>query len=76
MLLHPKEELLEALPLTAPVKQALLNQQGKLGQMLEIVMLCERGLWDNTDSSPVSIAELGKAYLNATKWTIDIQTAL
>ncbi len=76
MLLHPMEELLKALPLTTPIKQAVSNQQGKLGQMLKIVMLCERGLWDNINGSPVSIADLGKAYLNATKWTIDIQTAL
>ncbi len=76
MLLHPKDELLEALPLTAPVKQALLTQQGELGEMLKIVMLCEHGLWDNITPPPISIADFGEAYLNATQWAIDIQTSL
>lgn len=76
MLLHPKDELLAALPLTDPVKQALLNQQGELGEMLKIVMLCEHGLWDNITPPPISIADFGEAYLNATQWAMDIQTSL
>ena len=59
-----------------PVKKALLTQQGELGKMLKIVMLCEHGLWDNITPPPISIADFGEAYLNATQWAIDIQTSL
>lgn len=76
MLQHPINELLEALPLTEAVKQALLDQQGDLGEMLKIVMLCERGLWDNIEPPPLSITDFGEAYLDATQWAIDIQRTL
>ncbi|MDQ7072690.1 MAG: HDOD domain-containing protein [Gammaproteobacteria bacterium] len=61
MLLHPMNELLKSLPLTQPTKLALSEQKGMLGEMLKIVMLCERGLWDNISNSPVSTTELGIA---------------
>ncbi|MFW5426849.1 MAG: EAL and HDOD domain-containing protein [Methylophagaceae bacterium] len=76
MLLHPTDELLKVLPLNEAVKKALLDQQGELGEMLKIVMLCERGLWDNIEPPPISIADFGEAYLNATQWAIDIQKTL
>lgn len=76
MLLHPINELLDVLPLTKPVKQALLNQQGPLGEMLQIVMLYEQGRWDDISTSSVSIAQLDDAYLIASKWSLELQSTL
>jgi len=71
MLQHPANTLLENLPLSSSVKQAVLTQQGDLGKMLKIVMLYEQGLWDNISTSFIDIEQLDAAYIDATKWAID-----
>lgn len=76
MMRHQMEELIENLPLTKPVQQALLDQTGKLGKLLQIVELYEQGLWDNITDSPLSLDQLSEAYVTATEWTIDAQSSL
>ena len=76
MLLHPMSDLLEALPLATPIKQALLNQQGGLGELLQTVILYEQGLWDEITTSSANIEQLDEAYLTATQSTLEFQSSL
>ena len=76
MMQHQMEELVENLPLTEDVQHALLNQTGKLGQLLQVVKLYEQGLWDDISDDPLTIDQLGEVYINATEWTIDAQSSL
>lgn len=73
---HSMDELLVSLPLSSEVKQALLSEQGELGQLLHIVIHYEQGLWENIDTEQVSLETLGTSYLTATEWTIKTQEAL
>jgi EAL and modified HD-GYP domain-containing signal transduction protein len=76
MLSHPMDELLKALPLNNDIKQALSGGQGKLGELLNIVVHYEQGRWDEVNSEQVSLELLGKHYINATEWTIQTQSNL
>jgi len=62
------DELLEQLPLSASVSQALRTQQGPLGQLLREVIAYERGLWTPDLYPGPTPAELQNAYLDAIAW--------
>jgi len=76
MLAHPMDELLKSLPLNNDIKQALSSGLGNLGELLQIVIHYEQGLWDQVNTIQVSLEQLGKLYVNATEWTIETQSSL
>lgn len=76
MLSHPMNELLISLPLNNDIKQALSSGLGNLGELLNIVVHYEQGLWDEVNTEKVSLEQLGKHYINATDWTIQTQSNL
>ena len=67
------EDVLKELPLTNPVKQALLGEDNYLKKMLDFVCDYEKGLWDEIeDRYPMDI--IGKnimvsSYIEALKWS-------
>lgn len=65
---RPMEELLDQLPLTAPLKLALLYSEGKLGGVLQNVRLYERGEWDAMPLQPGEAELYRNAYLAAIQW--------
>lgn len=73
---HPMEDLLNSLPLSNDIKQALSNRQGSLGKLLNIVTYYEQCLWDNINTDQASLELLGEFYVNATEWTIQAQLGL
>jgi c-di-GMP phosphodiesterase len=68
MLGHPMPDIIETLPLSEAVKQALIQNEGELGQLLSDVLLYERGLWDKMNNMPVTLEQLGQHYLQAMTW--------
>ena len=73
LMAHPMSELLKLIPLSEPVKEALLEQTGELGHLLHVVMLYEQGLWDNITDSPLDNEQLSEAYVDAAYWTINTE---
>jgi EAL and modified HD-GYP domain-containing signal transduction protein len=76
MLSHPMDELLKALPLNNDIKQALSGGMGTLGELLNVVIQYEHGLWEEVNTELVSLEQLGQHYINATEWTIETQSNL
>jgi len=69
------EELLASLPLAAPVRQALLDYTGELGQVLHCVVAYDIGDWSDVPC-PLDIATVRETYLAAVTWAEDMGRAL
>ena len=65
----PMNEVLESLPLSAEVNQAILIKQGPLGDVLHSVMAYEKGAWDELNRLPITNHQLKSNYLQALQWT-------
>ena len=72
----PMREALDPLPLAPIVEEALINQSGVLGQILNCVYAYQRGHWDGVDRFPQLSAALGNAYLAAVNWSDEAAGAL
>jgi c-di-GMP phosphodiesterase len=68
---RPMEEILDELPLSAPVKAALLHREGKIGATLQAVLDYEAGLRvPHADADlQIDASQLAQAYLDAVVWT-------
>ncbi|MEV0135025.1 HDOD domain-containing protein [Dactylosporangium sp. NPDC050688] len=67
---EPVAELVNHLPLTVEVADALVDGHGRLGQVLSIVRAYEVADEHALANAPVSSAELAKAYLAAVGWSM------
>ncbi|MFC5001409.1 EAL and HDOD domain-containing protein [Dactylosporangium cerinum] len=67
---EPVAELVNRLPLTVEVADALVDGHGRLGQVLSIVRAYEIADEHALASAPVSSADLAKAYLSAVGWSM------
>jgi EAL and modified HD-GYP domain-containing signal transduction protein len=65
---RPMGELLEGLPLSGGVKQALLERSGRLGEVLTLVLDYEQGRWDRVARSAISPTECRESYIDALRW--------
>ncbi|HTR00175.1 MAG TPA: HDOD domain-containing protein, partial [Candidatus Acidoferrum sp.] len=65
---QPLPALLEKLPLTLEVKQALLEGKGELGALLKAVVAFQRGEWVAIDPRFTHDAAIQKAYDQALAW--------
>lgn len=65
----PMNELLEELPVTQPIRDALLNGDGEYGRILEMVLLCESADLDRLEElAPGRLEEIQEAYGEAVQW--------
>lgn len=76
MLNQPMATIIKSLPLDDETKQALLNKQGKLGQMLTDIELYERGLWAELNEAKASLDIFSQSYINAAEWTIETKDVI
>jgi c-di-GMP-related signal transduction protein len=67
---EPIGELVARLPLTLEITDALVDGHGRLGEVLTIVRAYEATDDEVLAESPVSSAELAKAYLGAVGWSV------
>lgn len=65
---RPLEDILEPLPLAQEIKEALLNHEGRLGQILRCALIYERGDWDELEQLDLDPDLIRNAYLDALKW--------
>ncbi|MFO7273021.1 MAG: HDOD domain-containing protein [Sphaerobacter thermophilus] len=72
----PMAEVLERLPLSDELEQALLDGTGPLGATLQAVLAYERAEWDAIDLPGVEPHVLAAAYLDAIAWAHDMRAAL
>ncbi|MGD8430546.1 MAG: hypothetical protein PVH31_09065, partial [Ectothiorhodospiraceae bacterium] len=71
MLDQPMEEVLDTLPLSAPLALALSEHGGPLGQVLSRTLSHEAGDWRELRRREVDIPLSNEAYLEALRWAED-----
>lgn len=62
------DSILEALPLSTDISEALLTREGKYGELLEIVLHYERGDWGYISRAGFETGELSTFYFEAMYW--------
>ena len=65
---QPMETILKALPLSHEITDALLEREGLLGELLDIVIRYERGDWKNINSVGFEASELSTYYFESMFW--------
>ena len=61
----PMEEVLAIVDLSQPVRSALIEQSGKMGDVLECVLGYERGDWEAIQGQPLQMDILRQSYFEA-----------
>ncbi len=63
------QDVVAQLPLSAELKDALLEQKGSIGESLKCCIAIERADWENVKFSKLEQATIQKAYFNAIIWS-------
>jgi EAL and modified HD-GYP domain-containing signal transduction protein len=63
----PMTELLQGMPFSVPVQDALLKREGEMGKLLEVLDAHESG--DLSCLSPAVVARLNEDFVHAVAWT-------
>lgn len=66
---QPMEVILKSLPLSDEITDALLDREGLLGELLDIVIRYEQGDWKNINSVGFEASELSTYYFESMIWT-------
>lgn len=66
---QPMDIVLESLPLSDEITDALLKREGLLGELLGIVVRYELGNWKNINSVGFEASELSTYYFESMVWT-------
>jgi EAL and modified HD-GYP domain-containing signal transduction protein len=72
----PMIELLDTISLSSPIKFALLDYEGELGELLKQVMHYERGEWSEINTEKLSRADYSQSYLASVQWANDNRVLL
>jgi len=72
----PLDEILDTLPFSDTLHQALLDKTGELGQLLSLVLSYERGQWNNLSNTHYDGGTLRTAYLTSIRWAGEISDSL
>ncbi|MBI5137339.1 MAG: HDOD domain-containing protein [Nitrospirae bacterium] len=72
----PMAEILDALPITDELRDALLAHAGAQGATLECVLAYEYGNWDKVIEIGLEPSVIRAAYLGAIAWVGDVESAL
>lgn len=73
---RPLADILDQLPLTEGVSEALLHQEGPLGEVLAMVLAYERGRWEGVAEWSLAPEQVADAYLDALEWAEGITRRL
>lgn len=69
---QPMDKVLDELPLAGEITAALLNREGKLGDLLADVIHYERGEWQAINADKSMSEELSKHYLESLAWATEL----
>lgn len=72
----PIEECVQQLPLSEPVRKALLCQAGPMGSALHCVLAHERGIWEQSTFDELSELDVAVSYADAIEWADSVRDAL
>jgi EAL and modified HD-GYP domain-containing signal transduction protein len=72
----PMAELLNNLPLSEDLNQALLNRSGLAGRALNDVLNYENGDWQAIQASALPVEIIARAYLDAINWAKELNVQL
>ncbi len=73
---QPMPDLLDELPLADELKQALLAQQGPLGEVLGCVVAYDEGRWEKAVHPRIDANSLRETYLDAIDWAGDTNAVI
>jgi EAL and modified HD-GYP domain-containing signal transduction protein len=68
MMDQPLQDILETLPLSPDILEALLNRQGPYAAILDSVIAYERGEWDKLQNSANGRDIIAESYLRSLEW--------
>ncbi|HFE37731.1 MAG TPA: HDOD domain-containing protein [Gammaproteobacteria bacterium] len=68
MLSQDMSTVLEYIPISQKLKDALLKHKHKEGKVLRLVIAYEQGAWDDMHAGTIAPSSLLKAYLSAISW--------
>jgi EAL and modified HD-GYP domain-containing signal transduction protein len=68
LLQTPMPDILNSLPLSTEISQALLTGDGEIGKVLRCTLAYEAGDWDGARITGLTPADITRAYLNAVTW--------
>lgn len=68
----PLAEILESIALSDDIKQGLLNREGPVGEVLDLIYKTEQGAWADLDPLGLSADTINNAYLEAVSWSGEI----
>jgi len=72
----PMADLLNNLPLSPELNQALINHAGIAGRALQDVLNYEKGDWQALAASPLPVEIITRAYLDAINWAKELNSQL
>jgi EAL and modified HD-GYP domain-containing signal transduction protein len=72
----PMQVILQSLPLTYEIGDALVGQRGRLGEVLRCVLAYEKGRWGEAQRQGLTPTDLTQAYLQAIEWAQEVQAQL
>jgi len=72
----PLPALVEKLPLSPELNEALLTRSGPAGQALSDALNYEQGRWDELTASSIPIEILAHVYLDAIRWSKELNSQL
>ena len=73
---NPLPTLIEKLPLSPELKDALLKHEGAAGQALRDTLNYEQGNWEALASSPIPTEIMAHVYLDALYWSKELNAQL
>ncbi|AFJ02340.1 putative signal transduction protein [Methylophaga frappieri] len=76
MLDKPMHAVIDTLPFSMEIRNALLEREGRLGKLLNDVRDYEQGHWAELEQRHDDFAQLGQAYIEATEWTINAKLVI
>jgi EAL and modified HD-GYP domain-containing signal transduction protein len=68
MMDQPLQDILETLPLSPDILEALLNRQGPYAAILDSVIAYERGEWDKLQNNTTGRDIIAESYLRSLEW--------
>jgi len=72
----PMEDIIESMPLSQEVTEALLSGNGMMGEILGCTLSYERGEWDKVACPGLSRAQIKGAFLSAVSWANQVDEEL
>lgn len=72
----PLQDILNSLPFSDDIKQALMEQRGPYGEALKCVFAFEQANWQDAQYRSLATSQVSQAYVEATKWADESVRAL